>query len=703
MKFFLFCLMASNLTFSQQYGDKQYYLVDSLEIKNIEQSELNLVDSCLTIYHKTTDFREEINILNYLITESYSNKVWPKYNVLMLNLVTEKLKYSFSNEIIKFCLNIKSSAVNNIGYLDQMDGRTVSAIANYNESYLIYTYLNDSLGMASALNNIGSVYYYEGDIFNCLLNYKQSLFIRREVNDPFGIANSLNNIGIIFNEQGDLTEALKYYQESLVIRKTLNNEVLVATQLNNIGLCYLEMNEYLRALSYFKEANDIYITQKDAQGKGVTLLNIGRCYQYLNKYSDAFLAFKKSLIIFKKNGSKQEMGGTLIALADVYFETGEIKKALDGYQEALDLNLTINFSDGICSSYEGLSNCYFRLNQPAKALACANKSLLIAEKLGYPDLIKNSALSLSNIMEESEDFKQALEYHQLYKKMSDSIVNEETKSNFEIQQAKFQFSQELEIEKNIYDTELKVLNEKAILQKRNMYILVGGLLLIIILVVILIRKLNLNHKQKKIIEYSNYEKSVLLMEIHHRVKNSLQITKSLVRLQKLKLKDESAINALGDTETRIAAIALVHKSLYQNDDINSVSLKPYIEELVHANLSLTGVNFDLNSPDVLINIDIATPLALVLSELITNSLKHAFVEGSIDNQVIIDITAEEGNQIVILLSDNGVGLPFNFNMNDKDNGLGFEIVVALCDQINAEIIVLKSKKGAVFQIKFDLD
>ena len=273
-------------------------LIKQLNI-SIEQSELNLVDSCLTIYHKTTDFREEINILNYLITESYSNKVWPKYNVLMLNLVTEKLKYSFSNEIIKFCLNIKSSAVNNIGYLDQMDGRTVSAIANYNESYLIYTYLNDSLGMASALNNIGSVYYYEGDIFNCLLNYKQSLFIRREVNDPFGIANSLNNIGIIFNEQGDLTEALKYYQESLVIRKTLNNEVLVATQLNNIGLCYLEMNEY-----YLLEFENISLkgTKKDQEillqfdhgafGMACIKDKKGKSYfvfQKLNKLTDLFL------------------------------------------------------------------------------------------------------------------------------------------------------------------------------------------------------------------------------------------------------------------------------------------------------------------------------------------------------------------------------------------------------------------------------
>jgi two-component sensor histidine kinase len=695
--------MVSNFVFSQRYGNKQYYLVDSLEVKNIKKSELNLVDSCLTIYHKTTDFEDKINILNYLITESYSNEVWPKYNTLMLSLVTKKLKNNHSTEINKFCLNIKSSAINNLGYLDQMEGRITPAITNYTESYLIYTQLNDSMGMANALNNIGSVYYYEGDVFNCLLNYKQSLLIRRNINDVSGIANSLNNIGIIFNEQGDLTEALKYYQESLVIRKTLNNVVLVATQLNNIGLCYLEMNEYLRALSYFKEANAIYRMQNDGQGKGVTLLNIGRCYQHSKKYSEAFSAFRKSLIIFKSSGLKKETGGSLIALSDIYFETGEIKKALDGYQEALDLNISINFSDGICTCYEGLSNCYFRLNQPTKALDCANKSLFIAQDLGYPDLIKNSALSLSNIMEESGDYKRALEFHQLYKRMSDSIVNEAAKISFEIQQAKFQFSQELEIEKKIHDTELKVLNEKAILQKRNMYILIGGLLLIIILVVILIRRLNLNYKQKKIIEYSNYEKSVLLKEVHHRVKNSLQITTSLVRLQKMKLKDESAINALEDTGTRIAAIALVHKSLYQNKDINSVSLKPYIEELVDANLSLTGVRFDLNSPDVLINVDIATPLALVLSELITNSLKHAFKSKSNENQIKIDIKLKSDKQILMLLSDNGIGLPSNFNMNDEDNGLGFEIVIALCEQINAEIIVLEAQKGTCFQIKFDLD
>ena len=150
----------------------------------------------------------------------------------------------------------------------------------------------------------------------------------------------------------------------------------------------------------------------------------------------------------------------------------EINKSFELYQEALVINLDINFADGICHVYEGLSKCYFKLNQQMKAREYAEKSLAIALDLGYPDLIKNSALSLSNIMEESGNFEQALEYHQLYKKMSDSIVNEETKNNFEIQQAEFQFNQELEVAQKIHETELKTLNEKATLQNRNFYVLI---------------------------------------------------------------------------------------------------------------------------------------------------------------------------------------------------------------------------------------
>ncbi|MGY8915370.1 MAG: CHASE domain-containing protein, partial [Flavobacteriales bacterium] len=169
-------------------------------------------------------------------------------------------------------------------------------------------------------------------------------------------------------------------------------------------------------------------------------------------------------------------------------------------------------------------------------------------------------------------------------------------------------------------------------------------------------------QRTKELENSNKEKINLLQEVHHRVKNNLQMTSSLINIQKRKLTNKEAITALEDSQSRIMAIALTHQKIYQDENSKTVDLKDYLTDLmVYQRKLLPTVNYTITCPEISLNLDVAVPIGLILSELVTNALKHAFEMSSEDNQLNILVIQEDNEErlITIVLTDNGKGLPKN--------------------------------------------
>ncbi len=199
---------------------------------------------------------------------------------------------------------------------------------------------------------------------------------------------------------------------------------------------------------------------------------------------------------------------------------------------------------------------------------------------------------------------------------------------------------------------------------------------------------------------SNKLKENLLREIHHRLKNNLQITSSLMNMQKRKLKSKEAITALEDSQARISAIALTHQKIYQDKDSKAVNLCEYLTDLMDFQKKLAPmVQFKISCPDTSIDLDRAVPLALIISELVTNALKHAYDDTSGIKELKIKATNSSDDLIVISITDNGHGLPDNFNIK-KAEGIGFEIIHALCRQIAAEFSFDSNEEGTRFQLVF---
>jgi len=198
------------------------------------------------------------------------------------------------------------------------------------------------------------------------------------------------------------------------------------------------------------------------------------------------------------------------------------------------------------------------------------------------------------------------------------------------------------------------------------------------------------------------EKEVLLKEIHHRVKNNLNVITSLLNLQSFQIGGkEEAIEAFRESRNRIFSMALVHEKLYQTRNFSQVNFKEYIEamtrELMHAYAVGKSVSVEFAIDDVLLDINLAIPCGLILNELVSNALKHAF-PGTAPGTIGVFLRAGECGALELIVSDNGRGLPPGFDINAVES-LGLKLVKLLSEQIGGTLSI-ESGQGVKFTIAF---
>lgn len=201
------------------------------------------------------------------------------------------------------------------------------------------------------------------------------------------------------------------------------------------------------------------------------------------------------------------------------------------------------------------------------------------------------------------------------------------------------------------------------------------------------------------------EKEILLKEVHHRVKNNLQVISSILNLQSSYVSDENTLNILRESQNRIKSMAFIHESLYQNKDFAQIKFSEYVvnlsNNLVHSyRLNKHLIDLKLEIDEIFLNLDDSIPCGLIINELVSNALKHAF-----GNNEPGEIEIKVKNKVKTLylsVADNGKGLPKNFNIENTQT-LGLQLVSSLCEQLDAELkLNTKQGKGTCFEIEFKL-
>jgi len=227
----------------------------------------------------------------------------------------------------------------------------------------------------------------------------------------------------------------------------------------------------------------------------------------------------------------------------------------------------------------------------------------------------------------------------------------------------------------------------------------------------LISEIAQRKEAEKKLKSSLREKDILLKEVHHRVKNNLQLISSMLSLQIDSVEDEMILHLFEDSQRRIQSIAMVHEHLYSSEDLEHIDFSEYIKLLVENLCSSFQIypgliETNLNLKQINLDIDKAIPCSLIINELVSNSLKHAFPDiltsdksSKQDNKIDIKTHRSKNSHFLIIISDNGIGFPKNLDFRNT-NTLGLQLVCSLVDQLKGSI-KLSSKAGTKFTISLN--
>lgn len=402
-------------------------------------------------------------------------------------------------------------------------------------------------------------------------------------------------------------------------------------------------------------------------------------------------------LLIRKHYKKED-----IPIPSFYYAGGWLAEQKNEYSDAISL-----YQKAIAAAVPvfhvaslALFRTYNKSGQDAKADSLAkdiNEKLKADNVFFYKVLFKKELAGYYALQgNEKLATRSLLDYYQLKDSMTTAaryyMVNE-VETRFK--------TREREKELGLVNKE-KFVQQKELQQKKweNIF-LVGGVILLLGLLTTLYRFYKDKNQQAVLLKHKNQQIETLIRELHHRVKNNLQVVSSLLSLQGNRLEDEKARMAMEEGKTRVDAMAMIHQKLYMDKELAAVDIEEYLKNLSNSLANSFGygvenVNTRIHIPQRAMNIDMAVPIGLIVNELVTNAFKHAFKNISTP-LITVSLEQKEGKMVELKIADNGNGLQSSHEL-EKSGSFGMKLVETLVRQLNAEMHINRDK-GTVFTIE----
>lgn len=513
-----------------------------------------------------------------------------------------------------------------------------------------------------------------------ILKYaEEALHLSEKLNFKRGIADALGNIGFAYYNQGQIERGLEYFIKSLKYQEEVKNFNQVAFLLNNIGFIFKEQGDIDKALEYYEKALNVVDKNKKKKQYAFFLDNIGEIYLLKGNSEKAFENYGQSLKIREELKDKAGIAASLSYFGAARHRLKENEKALEYFHKALVLREELKDKHGITNAAHNIGALYFEQKKYKEAEKYTKIALETAQEIGYPESIESASKVLSFIYNATGNYKEAFKMHELYKAMSDSVLNENTRNSSIKKDMQYQFEKKEEAAKR--EAEIKeAIHQEEIKRQKLIYISISGIIALTLLsALLLFNRKRLKEKNKfqeqltvqqkeqanAVMETQESERKRIAEDLHDSLGHLLSTVKLNLQTQPVQQQQvDGSLSLLNQATEEIRNITfnLMPRTLEEG------GLIPALNELASKVTNAGSVKVFLHVHDMdkfVLEKQSQFNIYRIVQEAVNNILKHAAAT-EINIQVI-----GQTDHITIMIEDDGKG----FNPETNKSGRGLKNIV----------------------------
>jgi two-component system, sensor histidine kinase PdtaS len=519
----------------------------------------------------------------------------------------------------------------------------------------------------------------------------------------------LTQMGYVMERKGLLSRAADYAQHGLKLADSLQDIRARAMAYSDLSNLFWKQSKYDQGIEYGLKSESLYkqrgINDLDYS---FTLYVIGNNYVKLGNYNQALDYYNQALAMSERYQFYNNLADIYISLSELYTTTKNYEAAEAAALAAIRYSALLKNNFMSMRSWLELGKLQNLKQQPMLAISSLEMCLQVAtENFSDTYFLQRAYKELGLAHAQVGDFKRAYQDFLIYDQLKDSVFTVESDQRIAELQTEYQVAQQ--------EMTIQVQQQLITQQKRIQILFLVAVLLLITVVLILYRtyknKVNVNARlnnlndslaQKNLqLDKRNAENELLLKEIHHRVKNNLEIVSGLLSLQAAQTDNPSAQAVMQSSQNRVLSMGIIHQKLYQKDNLAAIEMKDYFQNLGESILDSFNeagrirIRCDMDALEL--DVDTAVPIGLIANELITNALKYAFVDMNTGEICIRLVNTNETNRLLFEVKDNGIGKPINATA--KGTGFGTELVALLVQQLDGKLTV-DTREGTTVSINF---
>lgn len=568
-------------------------------------------------------------------------------------------------------------------------GRVYWTLGKFSEAYKyhfaaldIYNETGDKYARNHVLVEIGQDYLNDTR-FDEARNYLlKALKLSEESGDKQNIVWTYDKLIALYQNLGNYAELSRATYANLKISEELGDKTQIAHAIDLIAENFQMQGNNVEALEYFTQSLQLSIELKDEAEQTSIYNSMGEIYESMGNYAEAENSFKTGIKVADR---MENPHGTLTYLyrgiGNLYGEAGKYFLALDYLLKSAAELRPLAANHTLACLYSEIGIVYTKFNKYDLANSYFDSSMALCKMLNTKVPLESYYSGKQLLDSVTGHWKDAYEHYRQYATIKDGIFNKETLRKMVMSQMQYETEKQEASIKSEQEKKDMIADEEIKRQRNIKNSSFAVLVLVLLFSVVVYRQRNKFAAEKMRSDQLLIDKELLLREIHHRVKNNLEIVSSLLALQSAHIDDPNTKEAMQAGQNRVHSIGIVHQKLYQGENLGNIEMKDYFVNLSESILD----SFDANKrvtvecamDQLEMDIDTAVPLGLIVNELLTNTLKYAFPKGQ-KGKVLIKLEKQANGALHLEVSDNGVGK----SGITHGTGFGGQLVALLTQQLS---------------------